>query len=906
MMPWEKYQPVAPWEKYKPKEETTEPYKQRDTGGFFETASADIPNPSDLTIEDGKSAASALIRPTLEAGGAVGGAMLTGATPTPLTLLGSGLGYSMGRNAADRIDELMGLREPMSLGEITKQSAMDIPTGAAFEAGGQVIAKAAPPVLMAIKKGGRWVLEKTGIDSVLKAATRSGAEREANAILKAHTSDGVIYAKNAEQAQELEAAIPGLKFTLGQRTNDPSIIKLERTQMRVPGSGADMSVNQIADNTEALRKYYDKSLGGANSIDDVQKLMAGRKHGLELTAKTRRNIADEKIASLEPVQPEQSGRSVLEQISKAEEPVKRGMNVLESAIPDYPMQFTNLNDRIIKAKSNHKLSIDQIDAIEKLQKDIARVIERGQSTFTAMGARRTINNAIDKAFASGADDSAAIILDIKKGLDADITELTKKARTGKIAEYNGRVIEPDLMANQIEKDSTTLAKMKGSIKPDVQAMRKELSDTGYPSMQVVHEGDAEFAKRIERDYINKIGKEVPFTSDKAQIKAIEGIETRIAQNKDILSKASPGQDVAASMRAYNEFASTEYFGRFDKGAVKLATAKGTQASGKSARAENIPSYFTTPTGADDLIRAIGKDKSAGIMKGHFAYDMMQNATNPSTGQVVEKKLSSWYAKNRVVLKKLGIDDYFSDIQKATQTADAASTAIADFEKSSAARLLNADPEKAISNAIKGNNTGQVAEDLLKEIGDNPSAKKGLQRAFADHIISSAETTAKTIKNDPKTSHAAFARLIKKYRPAMRVLYKDEPMKLQAIENMQQAYEIMARNTYSPIGAGSDTSELLTTFANVATNMSVKARAVKTVLDIFKGLGEKRANAILNRTLFDPDGARTIQSVLNGKVEASQIEKVINEKIINLFEYKQSRVAQAATAAGVMVKNGNDN
>jgi hypothetical protein len=290
--------------------------------------------------------------------------------------------------------------------------------------------------------------------------------------------------------------------------------------------------------------------------------------------------------------------------------------------------------------------------------------------------------------------------------------------------------------------------------------------------------------------------------------------------------------------------------------------------------------------------------------------MLQDVTDPSTGQVVGKKLSSWFAKNKSVLKKFGIDDYFSDIQKATQTADAAQTAVKEFERSAAARVLNADPTRAIANAIKGNNTGQVAKDLLNQIGENPAAVKGLQRAFADHIIDAAETTAKTIKNDPKLSPAAFTRLMKKYRPAMEVLYANEPMKLKAIDNMQQAYQIMARDTYSPIGAGSDTAEILSTFISkaggIASNLSPKAKVIQVIFGVFERIGDRKANAILNQILFDPEAARTMQHILNGRVDISQVEKVINTKIVSLLDYRRTGIAQAAAGAGVTTRDGNNN
>jgi hypothetical protein len=914
MMPWEKYQAKpkdGPWNRYKaqppePVQEETG-FTPRDTGGFFSTAASDIPSPSDITIQDVKRGTSALARPVLEASGTIAGGMLgTGAGAgaiNPMTFVGSGLGYSIGSNTADRLDELMGLREPMPLSEIVNKSVDDVYTGASYEVGGQIIGKALPPVVSAVKKGGKWVLEKVNAQALLKNITNPAAQREAAAILAENRTDGAIFVKNMEEANELMAEIPGLKLSLGQKTNDPGIIKLERVQMRSPGTSAGMVKDIEANNVESLRKYYSNKFGGPESIDDVQRLLSTERDLLTDTAKVMRSKASTKIKTAEQVEPQTTGKNIIEQVKKAEIPVKRTMGELEKAIPEYPMEFTNLKKKILEVKSNRKISADQRKAVEAVEKDVIGILKRAKSTYSAMGARRTLNNAIDKHFASGADDSAVAILDIKNALEQDISELTRRARSGEIGEYRGRAVNPNKLAIQLEKDSTRLAELSAQSKPDIQAMQKELSDTGYPTMQVTMEGDKAYAARLQRDYKNKIGKEVPYTSDNAQNKMIAELKDRVAKNKEILSGVSPGQDVAASMRAYNEFAHTKYFNRFDTPSIRQAGAKG-------VRKETIPSYFNTPSGADDLINAIGKDNAAGIMKGHYAYKMMQDATDPTTGQVVGKKLASWYSKNKVVLKKYGIDGYFNDLKASTQTAESAQTAVKDFERSAAARLLNANPEDAIKNAIKGNNSGKVAKDLIEQIGDNPAAQKGLRRAFTDHIISEAETTAKTIKNDPKTSVASFRRLVKKYRSATRELFKNEPQKIKAVENMQKAYEYMARNASDPIGGGPETAGILLTAMNKATsavtNLSRTAKTIEFVVSLFKKLGVSRTNKIINNILFDPDSALAMKKIIYGTVPDNQIEVVINNKILKLSDYRIKKLGTAATAAGIMVKNGNNN
>jgi hypothetical protein len=532
-------------------------------------------NPTNITVDDVKQGVSAVQRPVLEGGGLTAGGMLGSATGNPLmTLLGSGMGYSMGANAADRVDELLGMKQPMSLQDIATKSVTDIPTGAAYEAGGQIIGKAIPPVMAAVKKGGKWVFEKTNAQALLKHITRPAAQREAAAILAENSGRDAIFVKNMKEAEELMAEIPGLKLSLGQKTGDPGIIKLERVQMRSPGTAAETVELTKADNTEALRQYYNKKFGADEGIDEAQTLLQSKKDLLESTADTMKSRVNRQARSMEQVEPQETGKRIVKEIEAEEVPIKKAMGELKKKTPDYPMEFKNTAESLNKILSDRTISPGVKKPVLDFKKEFEEMVKAGKSTFTATGIRRAINEMRSKLYKAGDKWSADLLGDVKKGLLADLEEVGKQARTGKIGEYNGRVVDTDQLAGQLEKDTVRLAELGKSQKPDIQLMKKELNDAGYPTLQVVAEGDEAYIQRIQQDYTRKIGKEPPLTSDKYQDKIIKELEDRIAQNKEILSKVSPGQDVAASVKAYNDFASTEYFGRFNTPSVKLPNKKG--------------------------------------------------------------------------------------------------------------------------------------------------------------------------------------------------------------------------------------------------------------------------------------------------------------------------------------------
>ena len=904
MKPWEKYQSSeqetsGPWSKYSKEPETKKPSPFTMP---LELVASHSPFTPSEPIAPWKTTLSHLARPTLEAGGMMGGSLLgagAGLPTGPGAILtgaaGGTLGYGIGKQSADYVDQLLGLRKPPSLKELAIQTPKDLATGAAYEAGGQIFGKL---ILEPVFKGGKWVFGKVA-ETAKGLFSKESMKQSAGKILMAHTSEGTIYAENAKQAAAIEKEIPGLKFTMGQRTADPSMIKLERTQMRKPGPAATTNAEQIASNNEALRNYYQKNFPGKEGVDDLSsKLQQTRTDLAGLESGTKRATI-EKATSIGPTPPQETGSTLLGTIDKSKIPVKGAMSELESQIPDYQMKFGNTFKAVEDILSSKKISVGQRKAVERIQKDIEKVLEQGKSTHTAFGVRRTLNDEIDKAFSTGSDSTGAVLMKIKGGLESDLGEVAKLARTGKIAEHEGKIIYPDKLAEQYEQNVKTIATSKSIKDPDIETMTKEIGEIQQtPYMQVVHEPKRAFTDRLTRDYTRLTGKEVPYKTATDDIEHIKQLVERNKEIKKVLSQVEPGKDVASSMKAYNDFASKEYFGRFEKGAVKQATARGTQASGTAARIENLPGYFTSPSGSDDLIRAIGKTKAGEIMKGHYAYDLLKNTTGPE-GTVITSKLSTWTSKNASQLEKYGIKGEFDSIAKAQSIAEDAAKLATEFERGAASRILSADPEKAIANAIKGNNAGKAATDLLRMVKGDRAATEGLKNAFADHIMAQVQTTAKDVAGNPIISNAALQRTMAKYAPAMKVLYRNEPSKLRALNSMKEAYEIAVRNKTSPIGGGSDTAEnILTSLSNI----NLLSRTATIARGLWKTIGKysgQQVDDLVTRAMFDPEYAETLVSAVKGTIKESDLGTVMNGKIIKLDEFKQRRIAAAisATIAG---------
>lgn len=94
-----------------------------------------------------------IARPVLQALGMVGGGLVgSGATPIAGTVAGAALGYAAGEQGANKLDELLGLRQPKPIAQELLQAGKDVGTGAAMEMGGQAAGVAIPAVVKALGK----------------------------------------------------------------------------------------------------------------------------------------------------------------------------------------------------------------------------------------------------------------------------------------------------------------------------------------------------------------------------------------------------------------------------------------------------------------------------------------------------------------------------------------------------------------------------------------------------------------------------------------------------------------------------------------------------------------------------------------------------------------------------------
>jgi len=849
------------------------------------------------TAKQAGRAAMPYVRPLLEAGGAVGGGIVGTASPVPAgALLGAGLGYAAGAKTADILDTLVDQptrSQPQSITGQLGQSAQDVATGAAMEAGGQIIGK-----------GAGWAWDKgkqltSGLRRSTPALSESAVKTRAGQQLQENMGASPQYVANAAEAEALEQQIPGYKMSLAERRNDPGLIKLQRGLERASSSetpAANLMAEQKASNVDALKMHLADTFPGEADIAEVATQAGRNRSALETATSEARTAADLTRAELPAKLPQQLGNDILAEIETQAAPVKSTMQKMGDSIPNYPISVNNLINEADGFAKSRLVTIQERRALKPILNDIA---SRVNGTDGKIGLKelqtvqRNINDVISRELEGKASTD---LMALKKAIQDDLDQFSGRVGSGQIAQSNGKLIDLDALAGEFETNAVKLQQTRSNLQPDyTSAQSRILND---PNVKQIDKSallgdsrrtDATRNKIISDTYRSIYGEEIPHTINAADQALIDNLGARQQQIRQTLAQADPALDAAAMYRAYNKFANEQYFNRFDRGALSRVTRRGNEASGTQTQLANIPAQFSRADGADDLIRAIGPGRATELMDQHFAHDLLQKA-NPATGELQSSVAQNWLKNNAAVLEKYGLTAKYSSVTDAQAAVEMAREAEKQFAKSATAKILNSDPEKAIEAAFQTypKNTGRAAAELRDAMKGDQQALAGLQTAFKDFIIKKAEATIKTIGGDNIIGAASLQTEMDKYLPAMRVLFANEPEKLAALQNVQKAVEISARSSRSPLGGGSDTAENL----NAARGLIGKVlehipgipgvvKLGKMGLDAVQKMNEKEINTLIARAMYDPDLAMTLIGAAKGTIKPELVRTQLNHHLITM-------------------------
>jgi len=721
------------------------------------------------------------------------GAVVTGAYGG---VAGAGLGYGIGKKVEkvsnrfwDWVEGEPPKEEPKTIIQESIDSGADVITGAAYQAGGAVVNRL---VFEPVMRGGKWAFRS--VQSYFKKTATPGVKEQAATAWVANTSDGPIFAKNELEARTIEKNIPGLRFTYGQRTYDPKAIRMERSQFRKPGEGAELNAEQIVANDNAIAKYYENNFNATEGVDDFLSAVQARQGALETGVEAAKSISGKAQATI-------TGRA------KA---------------PD--LLTTNLQAAIRLEKSNVKTVVSKI--YDQIPDDIS-VNSSGM---------------IDK-FKSIAAPTSAV----------ESSKNFPQVLFNSIAKYGPKKVElPKQQAGFVPTQTPQLAEQELKIPfKELRGLRTEILNEA----------------RVES---SKIGGGNP-----AKVRRLELMRQEVEEAIDSLGDSAQfGDDVSSIYRIASK-AYREYHDIYKKGIIGEISRKGALGEASRMTPEQVMgSVFDKGNvkAADQLMQAIGETRAKETVTQYANYDLLRKATNPVTGEIDRNSLMKWVSQNRPVLKRYGIESKYTDITKAKQVVDEAIAQKTIFEKSQAAKVLGVDPENAIRTIFTGKgalNSGQTASDIMKLLEGNEAAQNGLKQAFADYAIKRVQTSMVDVAGNPTVSVPRFNKLYQELAPAMRVLYRDNPEKVSALLNIKRAHEIMLRNKTSPIGGGSDTYELTTQMlatlgGPMLTSRYSMVNAIRTAGRIFSKYQAEQIDKIINKALFNPEYAETLQWLGKGQ------------------------------------------
>lgn len=943
--------------------------------GFFSVPGGvtQLPEIPGALSKEGKQEFSNVARPVISGVTSAGGAMIgTPGSPGVGTLIGGGLGYAIGEELADKLDEFMGLRERQPLLVEIEESAKQTVTGAAFEAGGQSFFPLVAP-------GVKFLVNK--IPKI--ALTGKGAAKIGSKVIAAETSSGPIFAKNIEEARALEETIPGLKFSRGEITGDPEIIKFERARASAPGDVATQQVQNAADNSAAIKRFIDMKKG-KGGIEDVLDPLAKQQGALEKGVESTRAGLNKEAKVLgtgqwavEVAQPIRKALVSGEKSARAEasklfenvpdfgidasplintiDELSKPIGKFEAAGKNIPSEFEVIKKVLVdesgittpkdlqglqselkgllrdiegSAAPNNRMStrvsklISAVDNVlkdasesgvriskEKLKNYYPTVPEMDDYLKVSSKASKNADDIV--SYSLGKDDKKAyqdIYNEAKDIIDSsdDFSDWTQLIKSGGLnLETAHMMSDPETIKELLRRRPTLFrsgalthaehfAMEKGFDTPDElfqnwlnkkprQESIKDLADDMFDQYQVGQEMGEDLTGDSYKKFIDE---QIKQTNKLLSSKKPKGSQPERVEI--VKTRGMPGdKDASEKLKTAQQFFKKEVIGKFKSGTPgDILKRKGGQY--KVSNAEIASRFFKAgPKGqqsANEFMSAIGKDETAlNAMKDYIKQDLIDNATNPNTGEIVSTKLNSWLSKHKKSLTSYGMENDFNSIKKAQVAYDDAIKMQKEFNKSVASKMLNADVDSAVSKAFNAGVTKLAAQKLMKQVGGNKKAINGIQNAIIDHILAKSETTAIDFLGNNVVGNATFEREFRKMSPAISVAFKDSPEKIKALLTYRKALKKLQTLKKSPtLTGGPDTAE------KIITNLAYSLGAGKSrVLNILKAiaspltkLNDNLVNNILNRAAVDPDFAYTLQLIAKGK-DVDMIERRLKGHMISL-------------------------
>ncbi len=368
----------------------------------------------------------------------------------------------------------------------------------------------------------------------------------------------------------------------------------------------------------------------------------------------------------------------------------------------------------------------------------------------------------------------------------------------------------------------------------------------------------------------------------------KGVEATI----DTLSKQ--GGEAGHLYKKASKFYKENYVEIFKQGQIASVLAKDATGAAKVRNAQVATRFFQPgKTGvefADDFIKAVGDDEIArSAMKDSISHQFIDDVTD-GAGNVVQSKLNTFLKKYTHSLDRFGLKGVFDDVAKAQELVNSSIETQSLFNRSAAAKALEASPDNVVSQIFSGKgmvNPAKTTKQLLSLVEGNKPAEEGIKTAVVNHIMKQAETNG-VVFHGAVLSQAAMKKSIARFGPVLRELYKKEPHKIQAMLNVRKALETLERNQSSPLGGGSDTAEnasnMIGALAPALTTRYALVNLIRHAARWVGVHGDNNIEAMLNRATFDPDIAYNMMSFASGRMTPDVVDRKVIDYMTTLGLY----------------------
>lgn len=755
--------------------------------------------------------------------------------------------------------------------------------GAAGYAGGKALHRTLFPqnetLLDAFKKTGSDLQEGMAYELLGPAAAKFGSAVYRAASPKAAAGKQLLdgtdleaFARNRQSGQDVLDTFPGAKLTPGQLSNDSRILARERQTINEPDQmfNAFMAATrqpnaktridmQKAGNVQAVRNTLDQRIPG-NFDDTLYELMGQQKS------------AQSALKSAPKATIGETGERALSLIRGKQAADAAKKNQLYDAIPSYDLPMPNLQQELgrIRGQAYDLSTQRELDAIAG---HIDRVLASDiPGTQKAQAIQRSLNQRFTVSTPGAAQEFDAL----KTAMNADRAGFDDAVKTGDIALYNGQLVYPGKINAEKAGIEGQIAKIQAEMDNLPQGynfdeLRKAVMlDKNVPQIakDTLIGGNNMSADQANQRVVDAYKKYIgePPTQLDPRISTLESQladkQAGITRLDDVLNNIKPADEVAGPAAAANDFYKGVYSPKYKDGTVGQVLQKGNESNRLALTPEEIGRRFTqSPTQAQDLIRTVGKDEAAGVMRNWYQSEIKRIADEGGYKQV-----QSFINRNRDTINAYGIGQDVWPLMKASRDTEALN------------KVIGMDSNGFVQSIIDRADNGKAAAEIMARVRGNKAAEQGLQRKVSEYL---QEKMASSELITGEEGMKQISSQLKNYDKALKIIYRNNPGGYQAIKQAQQLLTMEQRINKVQGTPGSQTGEI--TKGAISTLTKILTPVIGGGAGMAAGFGAAGAagvtagaalaarqvaiNRYLTKAMFEPETARELIRVYKGNPES---------------------------------------